>query len=137
MKETRIIMISPGSDITPDQIVRTIHAYGTDVIVKETCYGAVIEGERDDVRKTAAKVKSIQPNALFSKVRAFPIGDPRRCRAQHGTRPGFAQLEFEWKDLDKIEKALDSLERGEKHATKEKPNKLDVSVFRKICEVTK
>lgn len=136
-RETRLIVISPDSNITPDQISRSVHAMGFDVTVKETCYGSVIEGRRDEVRKALERVREIEPNAIFSKVRAFPVGDPRRCRAQHGSRPGFAQLEQEWQDLGKIQHALECADRGETvDPESPKAEKLNVKEFKKICEVT-
>lgn len=135
-RETRLILISPSSDITPDQVARTIHSMGIPVTVKETCYGSALEGKREDVREVVKRIKEMEPNAIFSKVRAFPVGDPRRCRAQHGTRPGFAQLEYEWKDLDKIQYGLDCMDRGEKATETEERKKLDVNEFKRICEVT-
>ena len=134
-RETRLILISPNSDITPDQIVRTIHSLGKSVTVKETCYGAVVEGHRPDVRYAVGKIRELEPNAIFSKVRAFHAGDPRRCRAQHGSRPGFAQLEQEWADLGKIEYGLNCSDRNEKASEPVRKEKLPVNDFKKICEV--
>jgi len=134
-RETRIIVISPRSDITPDQIARTIHSFGKDVTVKESCYGSVMEGPRKDVREVLQKIREIEPNAIFSKVRAYPVGDPRRCRAHHGTRPGFAQIEQEWSELSKIQAALDSSKKGERTEERAKKGKLPINEFKKICEV--
>jgi len=133
-RETRLILISPSSDLTPDQITRTIHAAGTGIRAKETCYGTVIEGKRVDIRAVLKKVRDIEPNAIFSKVRGFPAGDPRRCRAQHGSRPGFSQIEKEWADLPKIQYALECLGRGEKASQEQIKQKLPVTEFKKICE---
>jgi len=134
-RETRIIVISPSSDVTPDQVTRTVHTYGKRVTVKESCYGAVVEGERDVVRKVVEEIRKLDPNGIFSKVRAYPAGDPRRCRAHHGTRPGFAQLEQEWNDLWKIQYGLEQMEKGAKANERKVPKKLSTEEFRKICEV--
>jgi putative methanogenesis marker protein 6 len=134
-RETRIIVISPASDITPDQVTRTIHALGKRVTVKESCYGAVVEGEQSVIREAVAEIRKLDNNAIFSKIRAYHAGDPRRCRAHHGTRPGFAQLEQEWGDLWKIQYGLECAERGEKANEKEKKEKLPVNEFKRICEV--
>jgi len=136
-RETRLIVISPSSDVTPDQITRTIHALGKKVTVKESCYGAVLEGERSVVREVIAEIRKLDNNGIFTKVRAFRAGDPKRCRAHHGTRPGFAQLEQEWGDLWKIQYGLDCADRGEAYNERKKKEKLSVDKFRKICEVTK
>jgi len=134
-RETRIIVISPSSNVTPDQVTRTIHAMGKSVTVKESCYGAVLEGKRDVVREVIAEIRKLEKNAIFTKVRAYHAGDPRRCRAHHGTRPGFAQLEQEWGDLWKIQYGLDAADRGEKANEKKVNEKLSVEKFKKICEV--
>ncbi|MDR0335389.1 MAG: methanogenesis marker 6 protein [Methanomassiliicoccaceae archaeon] len=134
-RETRIIVISPASDITPDQVTRTIHSMGRKVTVKESCYGAVLEGERDVVREVIAEIRKLDANGIFTKVRAYHAGDPRRCRAHHGTRPGFAQLEQEWGDLWKIQHGLDCADRGEKANERKTEEKLSVERFKKICEV--
>lgn len=104
--ETRMIVISPSSEVTPDQVVRFVHSLGRPLTIKETCYGAMVEGRKEDVRAALEAVRKLDPNRIFSKIRGFPIGDTRRCRAHHGSRPGFTQLEKEWKDLALVEKGL-------------------------------
>ncbi len=133
-----MIVIAPTSELTPDQITMFIHNLGIPITIKETCYGANIEGKRDDVRKVLAEVRKLDPNRIFSKIRGFPIGDERRCRAHHGSKPGFAQLEKEWQDLSIIDKALCAADRGEE--CKERPKKQRVPVDKLkeiITEVTK
>lgn len=132
-RETRLFMISPDSAITPDQLVRTIHAMGREVTVKETCYGCLVEGPSDTVRAVLSEIRAKNPTEIFSKVRAYPCGDPRRCRAQHGTRPGFSQLEAEWSALARIRSALES--DGE-YTVPERKEKLSVNDFKKICEAS-
>ena len=134
-RETRLLMISPASHITPDQLTRTIHTIGKRVTVKETCYGCLVEGPSETVREIRDEVRKPDPNGIFSKIRAYPCGDPRRCRAQHGTRPGFSQLETEWKALTYIEAGLDASDKGEKVSEIPKKKQLSVTDFKKICEV--
>jgi len=134
-RETRMIVISPASNITPDQVTRTIHSMGRPVTVKEACYGVVLEGRRDVVRGVVQEIRKLDPNGIFSKVRAFRVADPRRCRAHHGTRPGFAQVEHEWNDLWKIQAGLIRVENGEKASERNEIRKLSVDGFKKICEV--
>jgi len=132
--ETRLIFISPTSDITPDQIARFVHNLGNPVTVKETCYGVVLEGQREEVRRTLDAIRKLDPYRIFSKVRAFPVGDIRRCRAHHGSRPGFAQIEKEWKDLCLIEKGLMCVERGEKPSEPRKRGKMPVNDLKKFID---
>ncbi|MCL2295980.1 MAG: methanogenesis marker protein 6 [Methanomassiliicoccaceae archaeon] len=133
-RETRIFMISPDSMITPDQLVREIHAMGKEVTAKETCYGTLVEGPGTLVREALAVIRERYPYDIYSKVRAYPAGDPRRCRAEHGTRPGYAQLEAEWEMLPLIQHGLRYCEKGEKIAAPKEKEKLPVEEFKKICE---
>ncbi len=133
-RETRLLMISPVSNVTPDQLSRTIHAMGERISVKETCYGCLIEGPRETVRRVRDRARELDPNGIYSKVRAYPLGDPRRCRAHHGTRPGYPQLEAEWAALTYIEAGLDASDRGEKIPPEPVKKQLSVQEFKKICE---
>ncbi len=133
-RETRILMITPNSMITPDQLVREIHALGKEVTAKETCYGTLVEGPRELVREVLAEMRKKYPYDIYSKVRAYPAGDPRRCRAEHGTRPGFAQLEAEWETLPKIQYGIQCCDRGEEFEPPKEKEKLPVERFKKICE---
>jgi len=132
--ETRLIVIAPSSEITPDQVTRFIHSLDLNVSVKETCYGAMIEGEREVVREVLSRVRKLDPNRIFSKIRGFPIGDTRRCRAHHGSRPGFPQLEKEWELLTVVERGLSAVERGERVEETERRGKLPVERLREIVE---
>ena len=110
---TRLLMISPDSMVTPDQLVRNVQTMAPGINVKETCYGCLAESDARTMEVVIAKVREQYRNEVFSKVRGFPVGDPRRCRAQHGTRPGFAQLEAEWATLPLIQSALDAIDAGD------------------------
>jgi putative methanogenesis marker protein 6 len=136
-RETRLFMISPDSMITPDQLVREVHSMGKDVRVKETCYGAVAEGSRKSVREVLALLREKYPYDIYSKVRAYPAGDPRRCRAHHGTRPGYAQLEAEWDSLHLIRHGLQSCDKGESYEIPKKREELPVEEFKEICEASR
>lgn len=134
-RETRLFMISPRSMLTPDQLVRMVHAFGKEAIVKETCYGCLVEGPRSLVLEIRDRVREDHRNEVFTKIRAYPCSDPRRCRAQHGTRPGFAQLEEEWQLLSKIQYGLEKVEEGAKYVPPQEKKRIPVNDFKKICEV--
>ena len=133
-RETRLLMISPKSRLTPDQLVRTIHAMNRDVRMKETCYGAVLDGEKSELKALAEEIREKYPNEVYSKRRAYPAGDQRRCRAHHGTRPGYSQLEAEWDLLANVQYGLDCADRGEEREPLEEKTKLPVMEFKRICE---
>jgi len=117
--ETRMILISPDSEITPWQMTSKILSLisadaeiaDAEIRVKETCFGAFVEGEAKKVREIVEEVRKMDPNGIFSKLRGFPIGDRRICRATRkgGPRPGFYQLELESQLLPKVRRALDKL----------------------------
>ena len=134
-RETRLFMISPRSMLTPDQLVRMVHAFGEEALIKETCYGCLVEGPRDLVLKIRDKVREEYRNEVFTKIRAYPCSDPRRCRAQHGTRPGFAQLEEEWALLARVQHGLNEVDKGAKYVAPEAKKRISVNDFKKICEV--
>ena len=133
-RETRLLVIAPTSELTPDQLARHLHSLELSVTIKETCYGAMVEGMPENVHRAVAEAKKLDPNRIFSKIRGFPIGDERRCRAHHGSRPGFSQLQQEWQDLSMVEKGLECAERGEKLEKVQKPRKLPVAELKRICE---
>lgn len=133
-RETRLMMISPSSMLTPDQLVRMIHSFGLTVTVKETCYGCLIEAPAATAREVLARVREKYPNEVFSKIRGYRCSDPVRCRAQHGTRPGYAQLEEEWALLSRIQHALVEVENGAKYKAPEEKKRIPVNDFKKICE---
>ncbi|MEM2943819.1 MAG: methanogenesis marker 6 protein [Methanomassiliicoccales archaeon] len=133
--ETRMIVIAPTSEITPDQIVRFLHTLNLKITVKETCYGALIEGSREDIKQAVAEVRKLDPCRIFVKLRGFPIGDQRRCRALHGSRPGFTQLEEEWRMLAMIEKGIRAAEKEEKLKERVKQKKkLPVEALKKVID---
>lgn len=104
--------------------------------MKETCYGAMVEGGKEEVIKTIEAVRKLDPNRIFTKVRGFPIGDARRCRAHHGSRPGFTQLEKEWECLSLIEKGVTSAEKGEVPPEIPHRKKITIEELRRIVEET-
>jgi len=118
--ETRVILISPDSVITPEGLKSKILGIvsedtsmaSLDIRVKETCFGALVEGEAEKIRGIVEKVRELDKNGIFSKPRGFPIGDPRICRATRkgGPRPGFHQLELEQELLPMVRAALDKIE---------------------------
>lgn len=112
-RETRLLMISPNSKITPDQLVRAVNTFEDHLNVKETCYGCLAEAPPETMSRLVARVREEYHNEVFTKRRGYPTGDPIRCRAQHGTRPGFSQLEAEWEALPLIQAALDRIDAGD------------------------
>jgi len=114
--ETRVILVSPDSEITPQQLksrlLTLLSETGASIKVKETCFGALVEGEPQQLRALVEEARKLDPLGIYSKPRGFPIGDARICRATRkgGPRPGFHQLEQEYQLLPKVRDALKRLE---------------------------
>jgi putative methanogenesis marker protein 6 len=107
------------------------------VTIKETCFGLIVTGSKDEVTAVVEKIRQLDKNHIFIKDRGFPAGDERRCRATRGggPRPGFHFLREEVAMLPAIGSALDELEANE--AVKKKPkekSRLKVSELEKIIE---
>jgi putative methanogenesis marker protein 6 len=122
--ETRVILISPDSEITPQHLKSRLLTLlsetrsgrmGSAVRIKETCFGALVEGEAALLRELVDEVRKMDPHGIYSKPRGFPIGDARICRATRkgGPRPGFHQLELEYQLLPRVRAALNRIEKRE------------------------
>ncbi len=132
---SRLIVLSPDSQYSPSYLARVASALDMDIGIKQTCYGILIEGPKDIVEKAVFNLRKIDPNRIFSKMRAFPLGDKRRCRAQHGSaRPGFYFLEKEIEILPIISNGIECSQRGDAIVESPKSKKLEQSVLRKIME---
>jgi len=110
MQVTKYIIMSSESNILPSDIAMRIYGSGYDVLVKETCFGVIINGEAEVVEALVKEIRSLDPAGIFIKDRGFPPGDPRRCRGRRGggARPGFYMIESESKLLPMISRALAS-----------------------------
>jgi len=115
--KTKVIVLSEDSKTSPSKLFRYLNSLDYNIKVKETCFGAYIEGEDDLVDKIANDVRNLEKNKIFCKDRGFPIWDERRCRAfrKGGPREGFHQLEAEQKALELISKGLDEFEKKEEN----------------------
>jgi putative methanogenesis marker protein 6 len=121
---TKYVITSSESNILPSDIAMKIYGSKYEVLVKETCFGVIVNGEEDVVNALVKEIRSLDPAGIFIKDRGFPPGDPRRCRGRRGggARPGFYMIESESKMLPMISRALAS--EGEETETipeKKKP----------------
>jgi putative methanogenesis marker protein 6 len=120
----------------PSDLVIKIYESKADITVKETCFGLIIEGKRQDVDLVAKEIRNLDPNRIFIKERGVPPGDPHRCRAGRGggVKPGFHQHEIEFELLPFITEALEEIERGEVIEKKVKPPRITIEYLKKIIE---
>ncbi|AVB76133.1 hypothetical protein MMJJ_07220 [Methanococcus maripaludis] len=141
--KSKVIVLAEDSKTSPSRLFRYLNSLEYDINVKETCFGAFIEGEDGVVDEVVKLVRNLEKNKIFCKDRGFPIWDQRRCRAfrKGGPREGFHQLEAEQKILDRISKALDAVENEEisedeleEEFKNLKNKKLKVDAFEKIAD---
>jgi putative methanogenesis marker protein 6 len=120
----------------PSDLVIKIYESKADVTVKETCFGLIIEGKRQDVDLVAKEIRSLDPNRIFIKERGVPPGDPHRCRAGRGggAKPGFHMHEIEFEMLPFITEALEEVERGDVFEKKVKSPRITIEYLKKIIE---
>jgi len=130
---TKMIVIN-SSKVLPSDVVIKLYESNADVMIKETCFGVMVSGERSVVDKLLFETRKIDPYGIFIKERGFAPGEPNRCRATRrgGARPGFHMLETEEKLLPQIAEALRALDRGEIPKKKQMKKKLDVEKLKEI-----
>jgi putative methanogenesis marker protein 6 len=133
-KITKMVVISDGE--LPSEIAIYAYKVSSDAVIKETCYGLMVTGNRQEVDKIVNEVRKINPSKIFVKERGFPPGDARRCRANRGggPRPGFHQLKEEIDMLPDISKGLVLVERGSKPIPLPEEKNIPVDVFKKIID---
>lgn len=136
---TKYIFVE-SPDMTPSDLAIRAYEISQGVMIKETCFGLQITGNKDDVERIIARLREIDPVHIFVKDRGFPPGDPRRCRANlGGARPGFFGHEFEISLIRHISKGLEKLpatETGREICPPRPPGheKLDARKLKKIIE---
>ena len=134
---TKMVVIN-SSKVLPSDVVIKLYESNADVMIKETCFGVMVSGERGIVDKLLLEIRKLDPYGIFIKERGFAPGEPYRCRATRrgGARPGFHNLESEDRLLPHIASALKALDRGEIPEQKNKKRKLDVEKFKEIIKGT-
>lgn len=132
---TKMVVIN-STKVLPSDVVIKLYESNADVMIKETCFGVMVSGERSVVDSLLANVRRLDPYGIFIKERGFAPGDTYRCRATRkgGARPGFHLLEKEDKILPHIASALIALDRGEVPMPKLRKKKLEVEKLKKIIE---
>ena len=135
MLVTKYVITSSESNILPSDIAMKIYGSKYDVLVKETCFGVIVNGEEEVVNALIKEIRSLDPAGIFIKDRGFPPGDPRRCRGRRGggARPGFYMIESESKMLPMISRALAS-EDKEAGAVLEKKKPLPIKRLEEIVK---
>lgn len=132
---TKIVVIN-STKVLPSDVVIKLYESNSDVMIKETCFGVMVSGERSVVNELVKEVRKLDPYGIFIKERGFVPGEPFRCRATRrgGGRPGIHNLEMEDNILPHISSALKSLEKGEIPEKRKQKTKVKVDKLKKIIE---
>lgn len=136
---TRYIVVESPT-LTPAELAIRAYEISEGVMIKETCFGLAINGAEEAVDNLVAKLRTVDPDHIFTKDRGFVPGDPRRCRANlGGARPGFHGIEFETTVLPYVSHGLTEL-RSRDAGTIPEPQstleqkKLDIYTLKKLIE---
>ena len=127
-------------EMTPQDLAVRAYEIAGGAMIKETCFGLQITGDKENVDKIIEALRKLDPDHIFVKDRGFPPGDPRRCRANlGGARPGFFGHEYEISLIRHVSSGLHVLpERDEKsvpHPPSPGPEKkLEITKLKKIIE---
>jgi len=113
-------------DITPADLALRAYEISQGIMIKETCFGIVVNGKEDEVDRVISELRKIDPEHIFIKDRGFPPGDPRRCRANlGGARPGYSGLEHEMTLISFISHGLEELKNRDEHSIPMPENPLE------------
>ncbi len=132
---TKMVVIN-SQKVLPSDVVIRLYESNADVMIKETCFGIIVSGERQVVDSLLGSIRKMDPYGIFIKERGLAPGEPYRCRATRrgGARPGFHTLETEDKILPHIASALKALDKGEVPQKKKIKKKLDVEKLKEIIK---
>ena len=125
-------------DVTPSDLALRAYEISQGVMIKETCFGIVINGREEEVDRIVTGLRKLDPDHIFIKDRGFPPGDPRRCRANlGGARSGYTGLEQEMTLIPYISHGLEELKNRDENSIPAPENpmehkKLDISKLKKL-----
>jgi len=127
-------------DVTPADLATRAYEISQGAMIKETCFGLVVNGKEDEVERIIAELRKIDPDHIFIKDRGFPPGDSRRCRANlGGARPGYHGMEYEMTIIPYVSHGLEVLKNNDENkiAAPENPlvhRVLDISMLKKMID---
>ena len=113
-------------DVTPADLALRAYEISQGVMIKETCFGIVINGKEEEVDRIVAELRKLDPDHIFVKDRGFPPGDARRCRANlGGARPGYNGMEYEMTLIPYVSNGLEELKNRNESSIPSPENPLE------------
>jgi putative methanogenesis marker protein 6 len=119
-------MVVESFEVTPADLALRAYEISQGVMIKETCFGIVINGHEIEVDRIITELRKLDPEHIFVKDRGFPPGDPRRCRANlGGARPGYNGMEHEMTIIPYVSFGLEELKKLDEKTIPAPENPLD------------
>lgn len=119
-------MVVESFEVTPADLALRAYEISQGVMIKETCFGIVINGHEKEVDRIITELRKLDPEHIFVKDRGFPPGDPRRCRANlGGARPGYNGMEHEMTIIPYVSFGLEELKKLDEKTVPAPENPLD------------
>jgi hypothetical protein len=84
--ETWMVFIDPEAGARASGVIALAYMNHLPVRAKETCFGLMIEGEREVIRGFMGLLRDRYPYPLYLKRRPFSIGDTKVCARTFNTR---------------------------------------------------
>jgi hypothetical protein len=80
-----MVFLDPETGVRVSSIIALYYRRHLPLRAKETCFGLMIEGDRETVRGFMGLLKDAFPSGLFLKRRPFSIEDTKVCARTFGT----------------------------------------------------
>jgi putative methanogenesis marker protein 6 len=105
-------VIVESFEITPADLAVRGYEISKGAMIKETCFGLIVNGKEEEVDQIVAELRKVDPDHIFIKDRGFPPGDARRCRASlGGARPGYHGIEYEMTVIPYVSHGLEEIKK--------------------------
>lgn len=113
-------------EVTPTDLALRGYEISKGTMIKETCFGLVVNGKEEEVDRIVTELRKMDPDHIFVKDRGFPPGDSRRCRANlGGARPGYHGMEYEMTVIPFVSHGLEELQKRDAAAVPAPKDPLD------------
>ena len=77
MIETWMLMAMPETGLSLVEVATVAQRSG--LLMKMTCFGMLVEGDRDAVREALKEISDLYPGRVIAKRRGFTIEDTKIC----------------------------------------------------------
>jgi putative methanogenesis marker protein 6 len=127
-------------EVTPADLAIRGYEISNGAMIKETCFGLVVNGKEEEVDRIVTELRKVDPDHIFVKDRGFPPGDSRRCRANlGGARPGYHGMEYEMTVIPYVSHGLEELKKRDEASVPAPENPLehkaiDIAMLKKLID---